>query len=210
MRKPAHVSIIDYGASNMANVQHAFEHIGVTVNIVTTAEQILNAERLVFPGVGSFPDAMAQLHRDGLACAIKEAALNKPFLGVCLGMQMLLSSSVEFELTPGLDLIKGQVIKLPQVNSAGQALIIPNTGWARIELQRKSKLLTNVPADNAFYFVHSYHAQVNDPSHQLATSQFDQYPISAIIGKDNILGCQFHPEKSGQLGLKIIQNFLTI
>ncbi|QCU90473.1 imidazole glycerol phosphate synthase subunit HisH [Thiomicrorhabdus sediminis] len=207
------ITLIDYGAGNLLNVQRAFEHCGAEVNIATTPEQILTADRLVFPGVGAFPQAMAQLQKQNLVDTIKEAANNKPFLGICLGMQMLLDQSDEFELTQGLGLIAGQVKQLPSTSIDGQPMTIPHMGWSQIhpnQVQWQGSLLADIDANNAFYFVHSFYADVADAKDQLAVFDFGGHAISAALQKDNIIGCQFHPEKSGEMGLKIIESFLQI
>lgn len=207
------ITLIDYGAGNLLNVQRSFEHCGAEVNIATTPEQVLTADRLVFPGVGAFPQAMAQLQQQNLVDAIKEAASNKPFLGICLGMQMLLDQSDEFELTQGLGLISGQVRELPNTSVDGHAMTIPHMGWSQIhpnQVQWQGSLLQDIDANNAFYFVHSFYADVADSKDQLAVFDFGGHAISAALQKDNIIGCQFHPEKSGEMGLKIIESFLQI
>jgi glutamine amidotransferase len=205
------VSIIDYGASNMMNVQHAFEYMGVEVTIASTPEEIMLADRLVFPGVGSFPEAMFQIEQKGLSSAIIESAKNSPFLGICLGMQLMLTDSSEFEKTKGLDLISGSVCALPKTNNKKQNLIIPHVGWSEIMYnESQQSIFSDVPNKSAFYFVHSFHAELADSSHQLATTMFDEFSITAMIQKENLIGCQFHPEKSGKLGLQLINNFLKI
>lgn len=209
----ASVTMIDYGAGNLLNVQRAFEHCAAEVILATTPEQILQADRLVFPGVGAFPEAMAQLQSQKLVEAIQQAAQNKPFLGICLGMQMMLEASEEFSLTDGLKLLPGRVKKLPEKSVSGDAMTIPHMGWSKISpagQNWQSSPLTKIPDENAFYFVHSYYADVDNSRDQLATFEFGGHAITAAIQKDNLIGCQFHPEKSGELGLKIIESFLKI
>lgn len=207
------VTIIDYGAGNLLNVQRAFEHCGAEVAIATTPEQITAADRLVFPGVGAFPEAMQQLQSQNLVAAIQEAAAEKPFLGICLGMQMMLDASEEFATTRGLQLLPGLVKKLPAQSLSGDAMTIPHMGWAPIQPGESGwvgSLLQSVPADNAFYFVHSYFSDLAEASDQLASFDFGGHGITAAVQRDNLMGCQFHPEKSGELGLKIVKTFLQL
>lgn len=207
------VTLIDYGAGNLLNVQRAFEHLAVDVKIATTAEEVFKAERIVFPGVGAFPEAMQQLQSQELVEAIKESALEKPFLGICLGMQMMLDSSDEFGLTNGLGLIPGQVKKLPGFSTDNVKMTIPHMGWSKIRASLtdwQNSPFSDIPEENAFYFVHSFYADVKNAKDQLAVFDFGGHAITAAIQKDNLIGCQFHPEKSGELGLKIIQSYLQI
>lgn len=207
------VTLIDYGAGNLLNVQRAFEHCGVRVDIATTPEQVERADRLVFPGVGAFPEAMAQLQKQNLVESIQQSAEQKPFLGICLGMQMMLDAGEEFEHTTGLNLLPGLVKKLPETSVSGKVMTIPHMGWAKIQPNKsawKDSLLTDVPEDNAFYFVHSYYADVAEKTDQLAVFDFGGHEITAAVQKENKIGCQFHPEKSGELGLKLVEAFLKV
>ncbi|MGC9386983.1 MAG: imidazole glycerol phosphate synthase subunit HisH [Hydrogenovibrio sp.] len=208
-----HVTLIDYGAGNLLNVQRAFEHQGAKVEIATQPEQIEQAERLVFPGVGAFPQAMQQLQAQNLVEAIQQAAKDKPFLGICLGMQMMLDEGEEFEKTPGLGLLPGRVKRLPALGVNGQNMTIPHMGWASIQPNKmpwQGSLLEAVPERNAFYFVHSYYADVANDADQLAVFDFGGHAMTAAIQRDNKIGCQFHPEKSGELGLKLVEAFLKL
>ncbi|MBD3815004.1 MAG: imidazole glycerol phosphate synthase subunit HisH [Halothiobacillus sp.] len=207
------VTLIDYGAGNLLNVQRAFEHLGALVEIATTPEQVLAADRLVFPGVGAFPQAMAELQARNLVEAIREAARQKPFMGICMGMQMMFEQSEEFVLTPGLGLLPGQVKPLPHFSMTGEEMTIPHMGWAKIRPQGVSwqnTLLAGVAEENAFYFVHSYYAETTEPQDQLAVFDFGGHAITAAVQRDNLVGCQFHPEKSGAGGLRLIEAFLQI
>ncbi len=209
----AQVTIIDYGAGNLLNVQRAFEHQGASVAIATDADAILQANRLVFPGVGAFPQAMRRLQEMAILEAIKEAAVQKPFLGICLGMQMMLETSEEFSRTEGLGLIEGQVAALPNQSPDGENLRVPHIGWAPIFPQQvawEQTLLSQVPENNAFYFVHSYYADPVNKEDQAAVFEFGGHKITAAIQRDNLFGCQFHPEKSGEQGLALIEAFLAI
>ena len=213
MRPSKSVTLIDYGAGNLLNVQRAFEHCGAKVTVAVNADDIANADRLVFPGVGAFPEAMQQLEAQGLIEVIKTSALNKPFIGICLGMQMMLTQSHEFGMTQGLDLLNGDVKPLPLSGIDGQTMVIPHIGWEKIQstnIDWHLSAFTEIPNENAFYFVHSYYADVADKSQQLATFDFGGHAITAAVQKDNMMGFQFPPEKSGEMGLKIIQSFLDI
>lgn len=207
------VTLIDYGAGNLLNVQRAFEHQGAQVEIATTPEVVLQSDRLVFPGVGAFPEAMAQLQKQELVEAIQQAAQNKPFLGICLGMQMMLEAGEEFVETEGLKLLPGRVKQLPQQGVNGETMTIPHMGWAKVEPNQVAwdgTLFDQVTENNAFYFVHSYFADVSDPQDQLAVFDFGGHRITAAVQRDNLFGCQFHPEKSGEPGLRLIEAFLQI
>lgn len=209
----AKVTIIDYGAGNLLNVQRAFEHQGAQTEIATTPEQVEQADRLVFPGVGAFPEAMQQLKTQNLVEAIQIAAEQKPFLGICLGMQMMLEESEEFATTEGLKLLPGKVRKLPETSCSGEVMTIPHMGWAQIRPNKapwQNSLLASVPETNAFYFVHSYFADVANEADQLAVFDFGGHAITAAVQQDNRMGCQFHPEKSGEMGLKLIEAFLKV
>lgn len=207
------VTLIDYGAGNLLNVQRAFEHVGAQVEIATEAKQIEQAERLVFPGVGAFPEAMRRLQQKNLIDAIQQVATDKPFLGICLGMQMMLDQGEEFETTPGLGLIPGQVKALPTRALDGKPMKVPHMGWELIRPNHQAwsnSLLNDIPPQNAFYFVHSYYADVENVTDQLAVFDFGGHSITAAIQREHLMGCQFHPEKSGPMGLKIIERFLAI
>ncbi|SFR59412.1 imidazole glycerol phosphate synthase subunit HisH [Thiomicrospira sp. ALE5] len=207
------VTLIDYGAGNLLNVQRAFEHVGVRVEIATEAKQIEQAEHLVFPGVGAFPEAMRRLQQKNLIGAIQQAAVDTPFLGICLGMQMMLDQGEEFESTPGLGLIAGQVKALPTRTLDGKPMKVPHMGWELIRSNHQawsSSLLNDIPPQNAFYFVHSYYADVQNVTDQLAVFDFGGHSITAAIQREHLMGCQFHPEKSGLMGLKVIERFLDI
>lgn len=207
------VTLIDFGAGNLLNVQRAFEHCGAKVKIATVSEELKTADRLVFPGVGAFPKAMQQLQKQKLVEAIQQFAANKPFLGICLGMQMMLDWSEEFEVTPGLGLIPGLVKALPNRSLDGKPLKVPHMGWERLLANHQAwsdSILTDIPGQNAFYFVHSYYADMQNVADQLAVFDFGGHLITAAIQRGHLMGCQFHPEKSGGLGLKIIKRFLSI
>lgn len=207
------VTIVDYGAGNLLSVKRGLEYFGAAVDTTADPERILTARRLVLPGVGAFRMAMQSLETLGLAPAICEAVYSgTPLLGICLGMQLLLDESDEFGLTKGLGLIGGRVIAIPDLSIDGERLKSPHIGWSPL-LSRGAErwggavLCNNAPGDE-MYFVHSFMATPKDPAHCLADCEYGGYRIPAVIMRDNVVGCQFHPEKSGELGLKILQQFL--
>jgi glutamine amidotransferase len=204
------VSIIDYGMSNLLSIQRAFEHVGADVNIVTTEKEILTADYLVLPGVGAFPDGMNELNSRHLVAAIKEfSQKERPLLGVCLGMQMLLSKGFEHTETQGLGLIEGDVLPLPKDMPNFK---IPNINWHEITEPNQGRwinsILQNTKNDTCFYFVHSYFAKPKNPYDVLAETSFGVLKFAAAVQRNNICGTQFHPEKSGEQGLKILADFL--
>lgn len=203
------VSIIDYGMSNLLSICRAFEHIGATVEVIDTPQQVENAGYLVLPGVGAFPDGMKELHTRNLVEPIREyAASGKPMLGVCLGMQMLLGKSYEHNETAGLDIIPGEVLPLPK-DSPG--FKVPNINWHSIDPGRggwKDSIFESTAESTCFYFVHSYYARPHQESHILAGTNFGNLNFACAVKKDNVTGTQFHPEKSGEEGLKLLENFI--
>lgn len=208
------VTVVDYGAGNLLSVQRGFEYFGANVILTTDTKQILAAERVVLPGVGAFGNAMAELDRLNLVEPLREVARRRtPFLGICLGMQLLLSESEEFGLHQGLGLIPGRVMPLPSRTIAGEPQKVPHIGWNALQpAQAADEWINTILADNrpgdAVYFVHSFMAVPNDKKDHLAECVFGGHLIPAVIRHDQITGCQFHPEKSGEVGLKILRNFL--
>lgn len=195
------IAIIDYGAGNIFSVKNALDYLGFENELVSDAEKIKSADAVILPGVGAFPAAMNMLEKSGLIDTIKEEATKKPLLGICLGMQMLFEKGYEFEECDGLGLIKGSVKYMDEPD-----LIIPHMGWNKLEKLNDCKLLENVGDDEYVYFVHSYKAECADEN----ISAYSQYggPVPALVfdGKF-VYGVQFHPEKSGDTGLKILRNF---
>lgn len=206
------VVVIDYGAGNLLSVQRGFEHCGAKVTTTSNAAQILSAERIILPGVGAFADAMKALDRLGLISVIQEVAMGgAPFFGICLGMQLLLDESEEFESTPGLGLIAGKVKAIPETSKDNQPLKSPHVGWNELQVKDKTwkdTVLTDTKPEEAMYFLHSFFSEVDDRSHRLADCIYGGHELPAVIRKDNITGCQFHPEKSGEAGLNILRQFL--
>lgn len=207
------VTIIDYGVGNLLSVRRAFEHCGASVTITSDPRLIASADRLVLPGVGAFPNAMELISRGELAQVVKDYAFSgKPLLAICLGMQLLMDESEEFILTAGLGLIPGRVVELPTMNSEGKLNKIPHIGWSPI-FPRGSRedwqgtILEDISAGDHVYFVHSFMANLDDHSDQLAYASYGKLSIPAVVIRDNVIGCQFHPEKSGAVGLRILSRF---
>ena len=203
------VTIIDYGMGNLLSVCRAFEHVGATVILSSNPEDIRQTTHLVLPGVGAFGDGMAELKRRGLIEPIKQCTHDGiPLLGICLGAQMLLDVSEEFGSHQGLGLIHGEVRAVPPTGINGPALKVPHVGWADLESEHNHPLLIGLPAHSAVYFVHSFQGHPSDEHDLIGYCDFGGHRLSAIIGHGQVTGCQFHPEKSGPVGLGILKNFL--
>ena len=209
------VTIIDYGVGNLLSVQRGFEHCGAKTIITSDPKQILGAERVVLPGVGAFGDAMKALERLGLVAVVQEVARRQiPLLGICLGMQMLLDESEEFGQSAGLGLISGRVIPVPDKTLPGELQKIPHIGWNSLVAAKglevwSDSLLRDVRSGEAAYFVHSFMAVPADASHRLADCMYGGHSLPAVIRRGRITGCQFHPEKSGPVGLRILSAFIS-
>lgn len=204
------VTVIDYGAGNMLNVTRALEFIGCKVNVCDQFENFSETDYLVLPGVGAFPDSIKELRRRGL----QEIIMNhidqeKPFLGICLGMQMLLNHSHEFGQTSGFGIFEGEVKLIPHISS-GIERKVPHIGWNKLEKGHmwNSSFLNGLDIDFT-YFVHSFYADVAK-EYLVASCNVDGFPIPAIIQNGNTIGCQFHPEKSSCYGLNILKKFLEV
>ena len=208
------VSIIDYGLANLYNVSNAFKHIGANVEIIDKPKEVQKSEFLILPGVGAFRNGMRGLDIRNLTFAIKEhAEKGKPFLGICLGMQMMLTRSYEFGVVNGLDIIKGNVVKIPGKNLSNIANKIPHIGWNKLTFSKSAKknhIFSNCINNTSMYFVHSYKAECNNDENIIAVTDYNNIKINAIIKHENAYGCQFHPEKSGELGLMLLRNFISI
>lgn len=199
------IGIIDYGVGNLFSLESSFQAIGQEVFISGDADALLKAERLVLPGVGAFGDAAQKLRQSGLDRFVCEQAMaGTPLLGICLGMQMLFEKSFEYGEHKGLGLLKGQVV--PMAGKLPSSLKIPHMGWNRLLFRNPdSILLSGIQQEDYVYFVHSYFAQDCDDSLAAVTDYGEM--LTAAVEKDNIFGCQFHPEKSGAVGLKILNAF---
>lgn len=209
----ANVSIINYGIGNILSVRRAFEKEGVDTKLVSTPEDILNSERIVLPGVGAFRDGMEELRNRGLVEAIWQYCKeDKPFLGICLGMQMMLEESEEFGFNKGIGIIRGKVVQIENITTEGACQKVPHIGWNKLYYPNcvSDTLLQNIPEESSMYFVHSYTAKPDLEENRLADTYYGGHRLSAVIQKGKCYGMQFHPEKSGILGLKMIHNFLEL
>lgn len=208
------VVIIDYGAGNLLSVKRAVEFCGAKVKVSSNFEEITTAKKVILPGVGAFRDAMESLRKLCLIEAIHELkVLNTPLLGICLGMQLMMDESEEFGIASGLGLIPGRVISIPDKAINGQRLKIPNVGWRELmpigsQDQWGCSPLKNNQLGESVYFVHSFMVSPADPDVIIADCSYGGHKIPAVIKKNQIVGCQFHPEKSGRAGLKLIESFI--
>lgn len=197
------IHIVDYGMGNLRSVQKAFEKLGFEAVIARLPSEIAGAERLVLPGVGAFRDAIAELKRQDLVGPVCEhIASGRPFLGICLGLQLLMDVSYEDGEWEGLKVIPGSVVRFE--NRPG--LKVPHMGWNQLEVQRPSAILDGVPTGASFYFVHSYHVVPNDESVVATRTDYGSSFVSSIV-RGNLFATQFHPEKSQRVGLKLLENF---
>lgn len=210
------ITLVDYGIGNILSVQRAFEYCGAQVMTTDDPQGLKNADFLVLPGVGAFADGMKGLSERGLVEAILEfVSKERPFLGICLGMQMMLGESEEFGLHQGLELISGSVIRIPDLDVHGLRQKIPHIGWNSLELPEEKEnwngtILEGIGTGETVYFVHSYTAVPINSTHRLADAYYNGQLISAAVQSGYIYGCQFHPEKSGATGLKIINSFINL
>lgn len=199
------IGIVDYGMGNLFSVSKALERLNADYFISGDKEELLRADALLLPGVGSFRDAMAVLQAD----TIKEfAASGKPLLGICLGMQLLFEDSDENGLTKGLGLLPGKVRRFPGKTGEGETYKVPHMGWNKLEFVKSSPLLEGLEEDYV-YFVHSYFVSADNSEVLLAKANYHE-EVSAVVGRDNIFGMQFHPEKSSKLGMALLNNFLQL
>ena len=199
-------SIIDYGAGNIQSVKNALEALGEPAVITCDREQILNADRVILPGVGAFGAAMAQINRRGLADTIRSAVQSGiPFLGICLGLQVLFDSSEESPGIPGLSLLPGNIVKIPDA----PGVKIPHIGWNSLDLQKNCPLFSGVKNGEYVYFVHSFYLRATQRSDVAATAGYD-VTMDVAVSRDNLFATQFHPEKSGATGLKMLRNFIGL
>ena len=195
------IAIIDYGAGNIFSVKNALDYLELESRLVSDIDSVKSADAVILPGVGAFPAAMKKLEATGLVDTIKAEAEKKPFLGICLGMQLIFEKGYEFEETDGLGLIGGSVIKMEEPD-----LIIPHMGWNKLEKLNDCPLLKNVGDNEYVYFVHSYKAQCDDKNIAAYSEYGGRVPALVYNGK-YVYGAQFHPEKSGETGLKVLKNF---
>lgn len=200
------VAVIDYDAGNIRSVEKAVKALGEDAEVTRDRGKILSADRIILPGVGAFGDAMEKLYSYRLVDVIREAAdRGTPFLGICLGLQLLFESSEESRGAEGLGILKGKIVRLPE----DRGLKIPHIGWNSLRYPNRGRLFEGVPEQSYVYFVHSYYLQAQDEEIVTATTEYGA-TIHASVEKGNVFACQFHPEKSSDAGMKILRNFLSI
>lgn len=200
------IAIIDYDAGNIKSVEKALVSLGQEVRVTRDAQEILSADKVILPGVGHFGDAMEKLHRYGLVDVIHRVVQQKkPFLGICLGLQLLFERSDEAPGVEGLGVLKGEILRIPEQ----EGLKIPHMGWNSLHLQNDGRLFRGILEDTYVYFVHSYYLKAADEQIVKATTQYSTC-IHASVEQDNVFACQFHPEKSSTWGLKILENFANL
>lgn len=202
------ITIIDYGMGNLRSVQKGFEKVGFEAKVTADPADVRTASKLVLPGVGAFKDCMDNLREGGFVEPIlRHVESGKPFLGICLGLQLLFSESEEFGRHQGLGIIPGKVVRFPaDMHLAGEELKVPHMGWNQIRLQQDIPLFRGVEDGSSVYFVHSYYVVPEDPKAVATTTEYGISFCSAIC-RDNVMATQFHPEKSQQVGLRILKNF---
>ena len=201
------IAIVDYGVGNLFSLESSFAAIGADVTVTSDPEVIKSADRIILPGVGAFGDAAEKLRNSGLCEVIKsETAAGKPLMGICLGMQLLFERSFEYGSHEGLGLIKGSIKPLAEV--VDKDLKIPHLGWTALKIHRDSPIFKYIKNGDCVYFVHSYYA--TDCKESLIADTEYSVPVTAAVQNGNIFGCQFHPEKSGEVGLSILKAFAEI
>ena len=200
------IGIIDYDAGNIRSVEKALSYLGEKTVVSRDPDILKSVDKVILPGVGSFGQAMENLHRYELVPVIRDMIEDgKPFLGICLGLQLLFKSSEESPGAEGLGILKGKILKIP----SSPGLKIPHMGWNSLQLQNNGRLFRNIPQDTYVYFVHSYYLQAQEPEIVKAVTGYGT-EIHASVEKDNVFACQFHPEKSGKYGLEILKNFAEL
>lgn len=200
------VAIIDYDAGNIKSVEKAMQTLGENAAVTRKREEILSAERVILPGVGAFGEAMGKIHQYGLAEVIREVVgRGTPFLGICLGLQLLFESSEESEGVEGLGILPGKIVRFPD----DRGLKIPHIGWNSLKFPVSGRLFAGIPEESYVYFVHSYYLLASDPQIVTATTEYGAL-VHASVEKGNVFACQFHPEKSSDVGMTILKNFLSI
>ncbi len=200
------IALIDYDAGNTRSVEKALNFLGEESLLTRDREALLRADKVILPGVGNFGEAMETLNRYGLISVIHEIVEKKtPFLGICLGLQLLFEESQEAPGIPGLGILKGKILKIP----AGEGLKIPHMGWNSLELKNQGRLFAGIPEGAYVYFVHSYYLRAQEREIVKASARYG-VEIDASVEKDNVFACQFHPEKSSGIGLAILKNFVDL
>lgn len=201
------IAIIDYGVGNLFSIQSSFARVGAEAVVTADKKTIENADKIMLPGVGAFEDAAKKLRETGLGELVKnEVKKGKYLMGICLGMQMLFEKSFEYGVHQGLGILQGEVV--PMQGYVDSALKVPHIGWNGLHIEKSGRLLKYCKENDHVYFVHSYHA-VNCQDSLLATVEYDKR-LTAAVEKENVFGCQFHPEKSGEVGLNILKAFCEL
>ena len=201
----ARVVVVDYGAGNLRSVARAVAHAGVDPIVSARPEDVAGADALIVPGVGAAEDTMANLRAAGLDAPIVEyIASGRPFLGVCMGMQALFDVSEEGGTHECLGVLPGRIVRFPQ------GLTVPHMGWNTVQLRAPHPVFEGIPSGAYFYFVHSYHPMPSDPSVTIAETEYGGVRFASVVGRDNVIATQFHPEKSGPWGLRVYENFLRL
>ena len=200
------IAIVDYDAGNIKSVEKAVQYLGEDAVITRDRDVIMASDKVILPGVGSFGDAMNKIREYGLENVIYDVVdADKPFLGICLGLQLLFKTSEESPEATGLGILDGEILRIPDA----PGLKIPQIGWNSLDIKPGARLFKGVPDQSYVYFVHSYYLKADDENIVAATSEYAAH-VHASIEKDNIFACQFHPEKSGEIGLKILENFANL
>ncbi len=201
------IAIIDYDAGNLRSVEKALLSIGEDAIVTRDRDEILSADKVILPGVGAFGDAMRKLKEYGLVDTIHEAVdSGKPFLGICLGLQLLFRRSDESDGVEGLSILPGEILRIPEAPE----IKIPHIGWNSLEVSEGARLFKGLGENPYVYFVHSYYLKADDDSIVVATAEYGGTLIHASVQKDNVYACQFHPEKSGSVGMQILKNFAAL
>jgi len=202
------ISIIDYGMANLRSVQKGFEHVGASARIISKSEEIESADRLVLPGVGAFADAVATLReKDLVEPILRHIERGKPFLGICLGLQMLFDVGYEDGVHRGLGVLPGKCVRFDVDEKLG--LKVPHMGWNQLHFERRSPLSRDLPEGCCVYFVHGYHVEPSDEKVIATTTDYGG-PFVSSVWRDNVMATQFHPEKSQQVGLQMLKNFAAM
>ena len=200
------ITIVDYDAGNLKSVEKALDFLGEKPVITREKEEILKADKVILPGVGAFGDAMEKLHQYGLVDVLREVAQKgTPLLGICLGLQLFFESSEESPGVEGLGICKGKILRIPDQ----EGLKIPHMGWNSLHYDNPGRLFAGIPENSYVYFVHSYYLKAEDPGIVTASTEYSTH-IHASIEQGNVFACQFHPEKSSDVGLGILKNFIKI
>ena len=199
----SYIAIVDYGAGNLMSVHNTLDYLGYENKVAASADMIEHATGVILPGVGAFPDAMAALEHSGLTEAVLKAAKSKPFLGICLGMQMLFEESDEVRPCKGLGLLPGRIERIET------ALKLPQIGWNALDILRPNAMTEGLENGSYVYFVHSFMAKPSDENDLAAVTDYGTR-VPAMVARGNLFGCQFHPEKSGEVGLTMLRNFAKL